>query len=104
MVGFRVLLIHPGSPAEKAGLQVMDDFVLSINDHSMKSMRLFDIKKFVESNENKPLDLMVFNVSTHKIRNVTIVPTRNWPGHDLLGMRLREEPYNPFGGPSQQES
>lgn len=46
-------------------------------------------------NENREVHLKVFNENTSKIRDVTIVPSKNWPGEGLLGVVLKLEKYDP---------
>lgn len=40
--------------------------------------------------------MKVFNEGTCKIRDVVIVPSKDWPGDGLLGVVLKMEKYDPY--------
>jgi S1-C subfamily serine protease len=91
--GFKIVEIISRSPGEKAGLIVEADFILTVNGKKLRKLHPDQIKELVQSNEDKELKLKVFNSTTGQIRDVTIVPTKNWPGQGLLGVKIRLEPY-----------
>lgn len=123
MAGFRVKEIRKLSPAAKCGLLLSADYILSANGKSLKTMDPSSIAELIkvrsqtlrpcfsfrvpcanstmwvwgeQSNENREVHLKVFNENTCKVRDVTIVPSKDWPGEGLLGVVLRLETYDPY--------
>jgi hypothetical protein len=103
------------SPGAVCGLHEKEDFILAMDDRELLGVALNDIGEIVkviysfvepkcalvsgftfalfllsfQEHENKPLILTVFNAQTKVIREVTLVPTSDWPGEGLLGIKLK---------------
>jgi hypothetical protein len=91
-LGYRVLGVQPASPASKVGLVSFFDFIIAANgirlcvsDNSFVNM----IREF----EERELPLMVYNCKCHEVREVVLVPSKNWPGEGMLGMTIRFDTY-----------
>ncbi|KAJ3226306.1 Golgi reassembly-stacking protein 2 [Clydaea vesicula] len=80
---WHVLTVHPDSPAENAGLQSNTDYVVgSPNQHLREKNDLF---KLIEVHLQKPLQLLVYNSTIDEIREVLILPNKDWGGVGYLG-------------------
>lgn len=91
--GFKIVEVMGKSPGEKAGLIAETDFILTVNGKKLRKLTPDQIKNLIQSNEDKESTIKVYNSSRGQIRDVTIIPTKNWPGQGLLGLRIRLEPY-----------
>jgi hypothetical protein len=47
-----------------------------------------------QESEDKPLPLAVYNCKSHTIREITLTPSRNWPGEGMLGVVIRFDSYH----------
>lgn len=92
--GFRVIEIKSKSPAEKAGLQVSTDFIVTINGRNLNELETSEITRHVAENENKPVNLLVWSSLTDSNREVVLTPSRKWPGEGLLGVIIRYDRYD----------
>lgn len=108
--GFRVIEIKSKSPAEKAGLQVSTDFIVTINGRNLNELETSEITRHVavscssftfcflilckQENENKPVNLLVWSSLTDSNREVVLTPSRKWPGEGLLGVIIRYDRYD----------
>lgn len=43
----------------------------------------------VQNSLNKPVELTVFNSKTQKTRTAFLLPSNDWPGDGLLGIKLK---------------
>jgi len=77
----RIMEITPASPAHQAGLIPFNDFVLGTKAKSFESIQ--DFSNCVE--DKKSLTLFVYNKHTDVIREVTILPDKEWGGNGMLG-------------------
>jgi hypothetical protein len=77
---WHVLNVHSDSPAEKSGLSSLD-YIIGIKDIPMTQKS--DFMKHVILNNQKPIELLVYNIETDKIRKVLIVPNKEWGGEGL---------------------
>lgn len=59
--------IHPSSPAELAGLKPFTDYIIGADSILHESEDLFNL---IESHENKPLKLYVYNTNDDACREV----------------------------------
>ena len=91
-VGYRVLGVQPDSPAAKVGLVSFFDFIVSANGVPFTAMDDTFVTVIKES-EDKPLPLTVYNCKCHKTREVTLIPSRSWPGEGMLGVKIRFDSY-----------
>lgn len=79
---WHVLEIAPSSPAAKAGLHAMTDYIIGADSILHESEDLFAL---IESHEGKPLKLYVYNVESDNCREVTITPNSAWGGEGSIG-------------------
>ncbi|KAI0239030.1 hypothetical protein L0F63_004896 [Massospora cicadina] len=80
---WHILDIHPGSPAERAGLQAFSDYVIGCEHHGLE--REDDFFDLIIQHENKILSLLVYNAVWDNCRDVVIIPKSDWGGEGLLG-------------------
>jgi len=92
-VGYRVLGVQPNSPAAKGGLVSFFDFIVAANGVPLKCLDGTFIE-LIQASEDKPLPLTVYNWKCGAFREVTLVPTRNWPGEGMLGVTIRFDTYH----------
>lgn len=79
---WHILDVEPNSPAEKAGLQSNCDYIIGADSVLQDNEDLFTL---IESHEQKPLKLFVYNFITDACREVTITPSSTWGGEGSLG-------------------
>ncbi|XP_055347033.1 uncharacterized protein LOC129594380 [Paramacrobiotus metropolitanus] len=79
---WHVLEVHPGSPAAAAQFRAYSDYIIGADVLLKESEDLFAV---IESHEGKPLKLFVYNTDTDTVRDVTIIPNRNWGGGGSVG-------------------
>lgn len=79
---WHILEVHPGSPAEQAGLKSFTDYIIGADSVLNESEDLFSL---IESHEGKPLKLYVYNLDDDTCREVTIVANTKWGGEGALG-------------------
>lgn len=78
-----VLEVEPDSPAEIAGLQPMEDFLLGTAE---KSFRDADVLfNELKSNIDHPVEFYVYNAAIDEVRIAVIMPTEDWGGEGILG-------------------
>ena len=91
-VGYRVLGVQPNSPAASGGLVSFFDFIVAANGIPLTTLDSTFID-LIKSHEDKPLPLQVYNCKNHTIREIILVPSRNWPGEGMLGVTIRFDTY-----------
>lgn len=79
---WHILEVHPGSPAELAGLRSFSDYIIGADSILHESEDLFTL---IETHENKQLKLYVYNCDEDKCREVLITPNSKWGGDGSLG-------------------
>nr|ACO12058.1 Golgi reassembly-stacking protein 2 [Lepeophtheirus salmonis] len=79
---WHILEVHPGSPAEAAGLRSYTDYIVSADSVLHESEDLFSL---IEAHEGRPLKLYVYNSETDHCREVTITPNGAWEGEGSVG-------------------
>lgn len=68
------------------------DFIVDVVDKPPNFVLPKDFYKFIIANENKEIDLVLYNILSKEFRRVKILLTRNWEGADfLLGFKVRFE-------------
>ncbi|RNA36290.1 Golgi reassembly-stacking 2-like [Brachionus plicatilis] len=86
--GYHVLKVQENSPGARASLEPFFDFIIAINgsrlDQDNDTLRMI-----LNSNIDKPCKLLVFSSKTMNIREITLVPTKNWGGQGVLGVSIR---------------
>lgn len=79
---WHILEVHPSSPAEAAGLRSFTDYIIGADSVLHESEDLFSL---IESHEDRPLKLYVYNADDDSCRDVTIKPNSKWGGEGSLG-------------------
>lgn len=79
---WHILEVHPGSPAELAGLRSFSDYIIGADSILHESEDLFTL---IETHEGKQLKLYVYNCDEDKCREVLITPNSKWGGDGSLG-------------------
>ncbi|XP_018796155.1 PREDICTED: Golgi reassembly-stacking protein 2 [Bactrocera latifrons] len=79
---WHILEVHPDSPAEIAGLRAYSDYVIGADAIRHENDDLFTL---IESHEQQPLKMYVYNIDDDACREVTIKPNSNWGGEGALG-------------------
>ncbi|XP_026552853.1 Golgi reassembly-stacking protein 2 [Pseudonaja textilis] len=79
---WHVLEVEPNSPAAIAGLRPHSDYIIGADTVMNESEDLFSL---IETHENKPLKLYVYNTDTDNCREVVITPNTAWGGEGSLG-------------------
>lgn len=79
---WHILEVHPNSPAEAAGLRAYSDYVIGADAIRHENDDLFTL---IESHENLPLKVYVYNIDDDACREVTIKPNSQWGGEGALG-------------------
>lgn len=74
---WHILEVHPSSPAEVAGLRSFTDYIIGADSILHESEDLFSL---IESHEERPLKLYVYNTDDDTCRDVTIKPQSKWGG------------------------
>lgn len=74
---WHILEVHPSSPAEVAGLKPFTDYIIGADSILHESEDLFTL---IESHEDRPLKLYVYNTDDDTCRDVTIKPNSKWGG------------------------
>ncbi|XP_018093079.1 uncharacterized protein LOC734511 isoform X1 [Xenopus laevis] len=79
---WHVLEVEPNSPAALAGLRPHSDYIIGADTVMNESEDLFSL---IETHEEKPLKLYVYNTDTDNCREVVITPNTAWGGEGSLG-------------------
>ncbi|XP_065359213.1 Golgi reassembly-stacking protein 2 [Calliphora vicina] len=79
---WHILEVHPNSPAEAAGLRAYTDYVIGADAIRHENDDLFTL---IETHEQQPLKMYVYNIDDDACREVTIKPNTHWGGEGALG-------------------
>lgn len=79
---WHILEVHPGSPADLAGLRPFTDYIIGADSVLHESEDLYAL---VESHEGRCLKLYVYNSVEDECREVTITPNSKWGGEGSMG-------------------
>nr|XP_046227929.1 Golgi reassembly-stacking protein 1-like [Scatophagus argus] len=79
---WHVLDVEASSPAALAGLIANNDFIVGADQVLQDSEDFFSL---IETNEGKPLKLLVYNTQTDQCREVVVTPNGAWGGEGSLG-------------------
>ncbi|ENN77145.1 Golgi reassembly-stacking protein 2-like [Dendroctonus ponderosae] len=79
---WHIMEVHPGSPAEAAGLRAFSDYVIGSDSILHESGDLFNL---IENHNGSPLKLYVYNCEQDSCREVIITPNSQWGGAGLVG-------------------
>ncbi|KAL5519975.1 hypothetical protein ACEPAG_1635 [Sanghuangporus baumii] len=80
---WHVLDILENSPAESAGLVPYGDWIVGWSSGVLAAEG--DFYDLVEAHEDKPLRVYVYSYDFNTLREVVLVPNRQWGGEGLLG-------------------
>ncbi|ETW81777.1 hypothetical protein HETIRDRAFT_242192, partial [Heterobasidion irregulare TC 32-1] len=80
---WHVLDVLEGSPAESAGLVPYGDWIIGWSGGVLSAEG--DFYDVVEAHVDKPLRVYVYSYDFDTIREVVLVPNRQWGGEGLLG-------------------
>ena len=64
------------------------DFIVAANGRALKDVDGTFIE-LIKEHEDKPLPLTLYNIKNHSTRDITLTPSRNWPGEGMLGVTIR---------------
>nr|CCA21293.1 golgi reassemblystacking protein putative [Albugo laibachii Nc14] len=87
-VGFRVLGVQEGSPASKVGFVSFFDFIIEVNGIRLDTKDSI-LMELIAGNEDRVINLRLFNAKSRTTREVQLTPSRKWPGKGLLGVTIR---------------
>lgn len=82
----RVLEVLPDSPADDAGLEANNDYLLGTAEVVFKDTETLyeEVKKSLDST----IEFYVYNTEKDTVRVVVIMPTYNWNGEGCLGLSV----------------
>ncbi|KAF9013430.1 GRASP55/65 PDZ-like domain-containing protein [Cyathus striatus] len=80
---WHVLDVVEGSPAESAGLVPMGDWILGWSGGVLSSEN--DFYELIEAHVGKSLRVYVYSYDFDTLREVVLIPNRDWGGEGLLG-------------------
>ena len=86
--GYHVLKVQENSPGSRAGLEPFFDFIVAINGSRLDQDN-DTLKMILSSNIDKPCKLLVYSSKTMSLKEITLVPTKNWGGQGVLGVSIR---------------
>jgi len=92
LLGYRVLGVQAHSPAAKGGLVSFFDFIVAANGIPLKTLDSTFID-LIKASEDKELPLEIYNWKNRTLREITLVPSKNWPGEGMLGVTIRFDTY-----------
>jgi hypothetical protein len=79
----RILSILMNSPLHNAGCKPNIDYIISTTKAIFDDIETFN--RFIESNDKKEVELVVYNSKEEKTRVVKLVPNSDWGGSGYLG-------------------
>jgi hypothetical protein len=69
-------------------LEAFFDFIVAINGSRLDQDNE-TLKLILNSNIEKPVKLLVYSSKSQSLREVTLVPSKNWGGQGVLGVSIR---------------
>lgn len=78
-----VLEVEENSPAEIAGLQPGEDYLLGTAEKTFKDSDV--LFQELKQNLDRPVEFYVYNSISDEVRVVVIMPTEDWGGEGILG-------------------
>jgi C-terminal processing protease CtpA/Prc len=91
--GYRVLGVQAGSPAASAGLVSFFDFIVMANHIPLRRVDNTFVD-LIREFEDRPLALQIYNSKSQTLRDVTLTPSKRWPGQGMLGVTIRFDFYD----------
>eukprot|EP00457_Paulinella_chromatophora_P012424 gb/GEZN01012633.1/.p1 GENE.gb/GEZN01012633.1/~~gb/GEZN01012633.1/.p1 ORF type:complete len:303 (-),score=43.91 gb/GEZN01012633.1/:75-983(-) len=100
----RILAVHPGGPADAAGLEAKEDYLLGTAEIAFQSYA--ELEYFLDKFESKLTSMFVFNLRTCTVREVWIKPDSLWNGEGSLGCDVERSslPKNKINAVNKAES
>ncbi|VDM98433.1 unnamed protein product [Thelazia callipaeda] len=100
---WHVVQVQPNSPAEIAGLQANNDYILGAESVLNQAE---DLIVHLQANEGKSIKLYVYNTESDSVREVSLTPNSAWGGQGCLGCdigygylhRIPGDPKGPLRG------
>lgn len=86
--GYHVLKVQENSPGSRAGLEAFFDFIVAINGSRLDQDN-DTLKMILSANIEKPVKLLVYSSKTMSLKELTLVPSKNWGGQGVLGVSIR---------------
>lgn len=80
--------MQENSPGSRAGLEAFFDFIIAINGSRLDQDN-DTLKSILSANIDKPCKLLVYSSKSLQVRELTLVPTKNWGGQGVLGVSIR---------------
>lgn len=80
--------MQDNSPGSRAGLEAFFDFIIAINGSRLDQDN-DTLKSILSANIDKPCKLLVYSSKSLQVRELTLVPTKNWGGQGVLGVSIR---------------
>jgi len=90
--GYRVLGVQPNSPASGVGFVPFFDFIVSANGVPLNKMD-GTFMGMIKMSEDRPLPISIYNWKNNSLREVQIIPRKNWGGQGMLGVTIRFDTY-----------
>ncbi|KAI8865791.1 hypothetical protein GQ42DRAFT_181712 [Ramicandelaber brevisporus] len=81
---WHILNVQPNSPASAAGLQSDTDYVISSQTGVLYGAHEA-FAELIQEHSGQPVSLSVYSSRTQSIRQVAIIPNRDWGGSGMLG-------------------
>ena len=78
-----VIDVEANSPAELAGLQSQNDFLLGTAEMAFRDTD--DLFSVLQANLEKPVEFYVYNNETDEVRVCVLMPSAQWGGEGILG-------------------
>ena len=77
--------MYVDSPLHRSGLKNYEDYILGTEEKTFEDLPSF--QEYLATNENKEVELMVFNKTAEKVQKVKMTPTSKWSkGSESLGL------------------
>ena len=80
--------VQDNSPGSRAGLEAFFDFIVAINGSRLDQDN-DTLKLILSANIEKPVKLLVYSSKTTTLKELTLVPSKNWGGQGVLGVSIR---------------
>ena len=79
----RVMSIYAGSPLDRAGVKPFTDYILGTKRQTFQSIQDFEV--YIKCCDKAPVSLQVYSSQSENVREVIVIPDKDWGGVGLLG-------------------
>eukprot|EP01065_Artemidia_motanka_P033951 TRINITY_DN41024_c0_g1_i1.p1 TRINITY_DN41024_c0_g1~~TRINITY_DN41024_c0_g1_i1.p1 ORF type:complete len:301 (+),score=79.36 TRINITY_DN41024_c0_g1_i1:69-971(+) len=86
--GFQITYVHPGSPAHDAGLVPFFDYIVHMDNLSLRGESTKFFVEYMTRNLEQPVKLQVLNVKVRQVRDVVVTPKAGWGGEGIVGCSI----------------